>query len=184
MNLQELWSGNDYAWYQSRGKGETYRANAVRVKIVRAFKRQASLENERMSGYADVLLVDEETGEPRTNTFGEHLTTEVRARDIAMRWDEYESERDHRKAQAEKYERERQARYDAARKEREEREARQQKERQEQEAKEQEVKRAITDMLVNKYGIPREYIYSLTHSGVYLSRAALEKELGLVSEQP
>src|SRR6266536_5453062 len=134
MNLNQLWSGNDYVWYEWKGRGETYRRNAPRVKIVKVYKRQLS-HNERESGFAEVMLLEQD-GTPRTYTDGKHITKEVRARDIAMRWDAYEEERDHREAERERQEREWQERTKRERQDREERIEREQKEREERKAKE------------------------------------------------
>lgn len=156
MNLNELWSGNDYAWYEYRGKGVQYLPGAKRVKVIKTFKKRASYENERLSGYAEVMMLTDD-GEPRTYSSGEHVTREVRARDILMRWDEYEQERAHREAQAEKIARERE----------------------ESEAAENAKRSLLTDKLVERFGINPNLIYNITATGVHLSRRGLEEVLGI-----
>lgn len=158
MNLNELWAGMDYAYYEYKGRNEPYRPGVPRVKLIRGYKRR-EYGNKRESGYAEVMFLDNETGEPKTRTDGSHVVREVRARDIAMRWNEYEEERDHREAQRERLAQEQQDR----------------------EAEESRMKSLITDKLVERYGIPRELIYNVTATGVHISRAALEKELGLAN---
>src|SRR4051794_34926654 len=106
MNLNELWSGNDYAWYEWKGRNEPFRMGAPRVKVIRTYKRQASYENERLSGYAEVMLLHED-GTPKTRSDGTEITREVRARDLAMRWDEYAAEKAYRESQREKIAKER-----------------------------------------------------------------------------
>lgn len=156
MNLNELWSGNDYAWYEWRGRGEIFRYGAVRVQIIRTFKKRADYTNERLSGFAEVIILDED-GTPRTRSDGSNITREVRARDIAMRWDEYA----HMKARREA-ERERLA-----------------KEAEEKEAEENRQKSLIIDTLVEKYNLPREAVYNITATGIHLNRAVIEKELNV-----
>lgn len=159
MNLNELWSGSDYAWFEWRGRGEVYRSNGVRVKVIRAFKRKASYENERLSGFAEVMLLDAE-GNPKTNSAGEHITREVRARDLAMRWDAYEQEKQHRESQREKIA----------------------KEREEAEARENARRSLISERLVERLGISPNLIYNITDTSVQLSRKGLEGVLGIDGE--
>lgn len=92
MNLNALWSGNDYAYFSMKGRGESYRSNAQRVRLIRCFKKK-HYGNERESGYALVFYCDDEG-----NIIRDQQEFEVRARDIAMRWEEYADERDHRAA--------------------------------------------------------------------------------------
>lgn len=158
MNLQEIWAGNDYAYFEYKGRNDNYRAGAPRVKIIRVYKR-AEYGRERESGFAEVMFVDKETGEPKVDSQGKHVVTEVRARDIAMLWSAYVEERDYRQAQAEKIA----------------------KEREERELEENRIKGRLTELLTEKYGIPKEAIHNVTPTGVYLSRSVLERELGLVS---
>jgi hypothetical protein len=160
MNLNEIWAGNDYAYFEYKGRNEPYRSGAPRVKVIRVYKR-AEYGKVRESGFAQVMFVDKETGEPKTDRQGNHVTNEVRARDIAMLWDAYVEERDYRAAQAEKIA----------------------KEREEREAEETRITMQLTELMTERYGIPKEAIYNVTASGVHLSRTVLERELGLVNTE-
>lgn len=153
MNLNQLWAGQDYAWYEWRSRGETYRSNGVRVRIIRAFQER-QYGNERMSGFAEVNLVDDE-GNIRTYANGEPLIKKIRARDIAMRWDEYADEKNHREAERERL----------------------QKEREEAEAREAAKKAAFVDSIVEIYKIPREAIVSVGITNINISRIALERDM-------
>jgi hypothetical protein len=155
MNLNQLWSGNDYAYYDMRGRGEVYRTNAQRVRIVRVY-RERRWGNERLSGYAEVLYLNDDGTQMLTHK-GEPRRQEVRARDIAMRWEEYEDERDHREAERERI----------------------QREKEEAQAREQDAKTHLLDKMVEKYGIPREIVTSIGSGSVTISRAGLERSLGL-----
>lgn len=159
MNLQELWSGNDYAHYPDRGRGEIYRSYAERVKVIRAFKERIP-GNERETGYAEVMILDNETGEPKTKTDGSHKTRTVRARDIAMRWEAYAEERAHREAQRERL----------------------QREREERERIDNENKVKLREALQTKYQLPLEAIGTIGASSIYLNRYVLEKELGIAND--
>lgn len=168
MNLNQLWSGTDYAYYDYKGRNEIYRRNAPRLKVIRTFGKRLP-GNTRETGYAEVLVCDRETGEPKLNSYGEHITKKVRARDIAMMWEEYEeleakeeAERIEREAkwEAERQERDRlwQER-EAARREREriEREARERLEA-ERRAEQARKSKAIRDFFDNR-GIDSELVY-------------------------
>lgn len=154
MNLQELWAGTDYAWYEDKGRGEKYRPYAKRVKVIRAFK-QRIYGNQRESGFAEVMLLDDD-GEPQLKQDGSHRTKEIRARDIAMRWEPYAEERAYREAQREKMAREQE----------------------EAEQRETELKSRLRELLETKYGLPSEAISSIGSSSIYLVRSWLEEELG------
>lgn len=154
MNLQEIWSGTDYAWFEWKGRNEPFREKAPRVKAIRVYKKQ-EFGKDRASGFVEVMMCDDD-GTPKTYSNGEQIIKEVRARDIAMRWDEYADERDYRQTQAEKIERERQAVIEA--------EARKKSE--------------FIDAVITKYGLPRDAISSITHATIYLNRHVLERELG------
>lgn len=179
MNLTELWSGSDFAWYQNKGRNDHYRSNASRVRIVRVFKEFASSENKKMTGYAEVLMVDDETGEPKVHSNGNHITRQIRARDIAMRWDEYAELRAHREADAKKQRREyeeRQRQWEEARKlerEKRENEIRIQRE------KEQAKKNKLTELLRLRCGITDGQISSIDGTYVILRRQALEEAFGI-----
>lgn len=166
MNLNQLWSGNDYAYYEMRGRGEQYRSNARRVKIIRGFQKR-QYGNERLSGFAEVYFLHDD-GTPiyiekwDSNT-KEYVVTdepkrgEVRARDIAKHWDEYSDEREHR--EAERVERQRRQEEEAAR--------------------EAAMRTKILDAIVEKFGIPRDIVTSIDEYAVRISRPGLEKELGI-----
>lgn len=155
MNLNQLWSGNDYAYYEMRGRGEVYRSNAQRVRIIRVYQERR-WGNERLSGYAEVYYLTDD-GEQQLNYKQEPKRGEIRARDIAMRWEEYEDEREHREAERERINRE----FEAA------------------QAAEQDAKTRLLDTMVEKYGIPREIITSIDNNTVRISRFGLERSLGL-----
>lgn len=171
MNLNELWVGQDYAYFHEKGRGERYRPTALRVKIIRPYK-EPIIGGERFRGMAEVLVIDKETGEPQTDHIGNHVTKKVRARDIAMRWEEYEHEHAYRIAAQERRERERM--------ELREREERERKEKEEIEKRKNE---RIRQLLVEKHGLPPEAISYITTTGVHLSRVALEKELEIAEHQ-
>jgi hypothetical protein len=107
-----------------------------------------------MSGFAEVQMLDDD-GTVRTNSLGEPFVKEIRARDIAMRWDEYEDEREHREAERERL----------------------QREHEEQQAREAAEKAAFIDALVEHYSIPRDAIASVDGYTIRLNRRAIEQEL-------
>jgi hypothetical protein len=154
MNLNQLWAGSDYAYYSMRGRGEAYREGAVRVRVVRAYQRRA-FTNERMSGFAEVFLLHDD-GSSRVNGDGEPRKAEVRARDIAMRWDEYADEREHRHAERDRLNRERE---EAA-------------------AKEQAERDALLEALEEFYHIPKNAVTSIDSYQIRIQRSALEEDLG------
>lgn len=148
MNLTALWSGNDYAYYNMRGKGEQWRPAAKRVRVLKAFKRREP-GNDRDSGFALVLFVSEDgTLDPNAQE------REIRARDIAMRWEEYEDERDHREANRARMEADREAAL----------------------AADNDRKEAILTALEAK-GIKRNWINSITDYDIKLNRHVVEREL-------
>lgn len=156
MNLVQIHLGEDYAWFEWKGRGETFRFGAKRVKIIRKFKQQHT-GNTKESGYCEVFLLDDE-GEFILDSNQEPRTREVRSRDIAMIWDEYEDERDRQQVIRDKQEAERKARWEEEerryqeriaqqRKEREEREERETLEREERERIKREAEQPIYDWL-------------------------------------
>ena len=168
MNLNELWSGTDYAYYEYKRRGELYRANAKRVKIIRAFKEK-QYGNERLSGFAEVLFCDAETGEPQVKYGDNHHIGTVRARDIAMRWEEYAELDAHRKAERERAEAERRERREAA-----------ERERKRIEELENLQRERVKAVLTNKYGMPERFITSIDNYMIHISRAEVEKEVEVV----
>jgi hypothetical protein len=167
MNLNQLWSGNDYAYYEGRGRNESFRNSAQRVKILRAFKKQLP-GNERESGFALVQFLDDE-GELITNWRYPEGTGEVKARDIVMRWDEYANERE-------------QHAVEAAERARIAEQERQERMRQHELAQQRvnERKEHILEGL-EKRGIPREWVTINTY-GIILDRSLVESGLGLHAE--
>jgi hypothetical protein len=161
MNLVKIHNGEDYSWWEWMGRGEDFRFNGKRVKIIRTFKKQ-HFGNKKESGYCEVFILDEETGEFKTHN-DEPVTREIRARDVAMLWDEYSDERDRlqlirnkeeeaRRIKQEIWEKEYQERKERERIAREEREEREQLERAEHERQEREKVQHIYDWL-GKRGI-------------------------------
>src|SRR5258706_11134136 len=91
MNLVKIHPGEDYSWWDGMGRGEAFRFTGKRVKIIRKFKQQHT-GNQKESGYCEVFMLDDEGEFIQYN--GEPRTREIRARDVAMLWDEYSDERD------------------------------------------------------------------------------------------
>lgn len=154
MNLNQLWAGNDYAHYEARGRNEAFRSNAQRVKIMRAYKKRL-YGNDRESGFADVQFLTDD-GEIDKNWRHPEGTGTVRARDIVMRWDEYENEREHRAQEVE----------ERAKREEEARQLANQR------------RTALMDAL-EKAGIPRLWISSIDDYNIRLVRSEVERGLGL-----
>ena len=158
MNLNQLWAGNDYAWYEWRSRGETYRSNGKRVRIIRAFQERIP-GNDRLSGFAEVQMLDDE-GNIRLDWESNPIVKKVRARDIAMRWDEYEDERNHREAEKERI----------------------QREAEEKEAAEIAEKARFIDAVIEKYKFPREAIQTVGTTYITISRRMLERDLNGTNE--
>lgn len=155
MNLNQLWAGNDYAYYEMKGRGEYYRPNASRVRIIRAFQKK-EWGNQRLSGYAEVRFLTDE-GEPQLDYKNEPKIATVRARDIAMHWDEYSDERAHREEERERL----------------------QREREEQQAADNAKRTALLDAIVERFQISRDLVTSIDDYTVRFNRAGLERELGV-----
>lgn len=184
MNLNQLWSGNDYAYFPNKGRGEVYRSNGVRVRIMRVYKRQLD-GNTRESGFAEVLVLEDD-GTPKQRrqwdsalsqyVEGDYIM-EVRARDIALRWDEYVDEREHREAERHKQEEERRERY--AQMERE-RLARLEEERRlaEERAKKEEAQKEAIKTYLGTVGIPGTCVEAITPYEIRLNRTMIEAEMG------
>lgn len=97
MNLQQLWSGNDYAYTNySRPRGVTWidPKYVERVRIVRTFKKTEGY-NDKATGFAEVLTINGD-GEPTSM-----VPRTIRATRIIMRWEEYEEETYRRKKEQE-----------------------------------------------------------------------------------
>jgi len=106
MNANEIWSGNDYAHTDYISRGVNFYENAHRVKAMRVYKEMPRYSSERATTMVEVMMLDVETGEPRTGSNGEPYMRNVRARDIFMRWDEYAREKKNRIEKAEQRARE------------------------------------------------------------------------------
>lgn len=178
MNLTELWSGNDYAWIKYKPRVQGYLPGATHVRIIRTLKKQASYENTKLSGYAEVLLIDEE-GNPKEDSNGNHIVREVRARDIFMRWEEYVEERALVQIREEKAQKEREERWAQQQREYEERTRKEREEREAREAAERSKKEILTNKLIEKLGINSDVIYSVSSTTVQLTRKGLEEALGI-----
>lgn len=152
MNLNALWAGNDYALFESKGRNEHYRENARRVRIIRTFQVR-DYDSERGRGMAEVTFLHD-NGDPVMMYSGDERRGNVRARDIAMRWEEYEDERIHRK-------------------ERQEQRLREARELQE---KESAMRVKIMDYLETKYGVPRLWI-TVGEYTIGLSRNDVERAM-------
>jgi hypothetical protein len=119
MNLNQITTGTDYAYFPYRGRGEEFRWSEAdtstwrthtryvvyRVKAIRAFSERET-GKKRDTGYVDVFWLDDE-GEFLFDENNQHQIKKVRVRDIATLWDDYEDERDYRQVQRDKEKRER-----------------------------------------------------------------------------
>lgn len=159
MNAQELWAGHDYAYFYERGRGEEYRPKAQRVKVIKVRKERRDFKSERASTVVEVKYLNDD-GTPVISTYGHNVgaekTGEIRARDIAHFWDDYESIRNERVA---------------------EEEAREQK-RQDDIQREREARTRIT-MALQERGIEKEAVLTVSSGTVTISRDILESWLGL-----
>jgi hypothetical protein len=154
MNANQLWAGNDYAYADYRPKGVPFVHGGKRVRVIRVYQEK-DYGSERARSMVHVLMLTDE-GEPRKAYSGGDLEQKVRARDIFMRWDEYEDERTYRNEQAEKIEHERRQKEERA----------------------QNAKARLTDALEAK-GIERTAISTVSDYAVTINRAVLESWLGL-----
>lgn len=155
MNANDIWVGNDYAYKEFRGRGENWVPGASRVRALRTFKQRDYYASQRARTMVEVLFIDQDTNEPRTNWDGDPIKRSVRARDIFMRWEEYEEEKERRERERERINREAQAREEA----------------------EQQAKVALIDKLERVAGMPRDVVTSVTPTVVYLNRSLLEEWL-------
>ena len=90
MNANDLWSGNDYAHTSNISRGVNYYEGASRVRVLRVFPENG-FGAKRATMMVDVMLIRDD-GVPKEYS-GQPIERTVRARDIFMRWDEYERER-------------------------------------------------------------------------------------------
>lgn len=116
MDAKSVWPGFDYAHTQYPSRGVEYYAHASRVKAIITFDKVLP-GNTKVTTFVKVIRLTDE-GEPRTRKVWDEATSqyetveyidEVRARELFMRWDEYEDETESRNQQkaAEQLERER-----------------------------------------------------------------------------
>src|SRR6266446_10904152 len=106
MNLVKIHAGEDYSWWEWMGRGEAFRFDGKRVKIIRKYKKQ-HVGNQKESGYCEVFILNDDGEFIRYND--EPVVREIRSRDIAMLWDEYSDERDRLQLIRDKEEAERRA---------------------------------------------------------------------------
>jgi len=180
------------SYYSTNGEEFSYAAmyQVFRVKIVSKTQR---LEpgNKRMTGYAQVVYCDPETGDLLENDDGSHKLGEVRARDIATRWDEYwddhehrEVEREREQAERERIQRERRAKYEEEERIRREERIKAEEERlrilEEKRQKEAAKQEAIKKFL-SMIGVPEDG-YSITADYVYINRGKLEEVICTTTE--
>lgn len=147
MNLQNIWSGNDYAVLENRGRNDPFPFNARRVRAIRTFKR-TEYGNDKATGYVECHFLDDEGNyreePPRLRT--------VRARDFWSFWDEYENERSERIRHREELAAKERERLDQERKEKEQ----------------------LLDLIESK-GMPRTAIITVTDYSITLNKAAFEE---------
>ena len=107
MNALDIWIGHDYAWYECRGRGEEYRAYAQRIRVIKQFKR-TEVGNIRDTTFILCRFLNDD-GTHKQFTRNSYVTgepirvdldlQEVKSQDIALRWEEYEVEREGRNQQ-------------------------------------------------------------------------------------
>lgn len=106
MDAKSVWPGFDYAHIQYPSRGVEYYAGADRVKAIAVFDR-VEAGNTKKTTYVKVIRLTND-GEPRTKQEWNDETSqyhavefidEVRARELFMRWDEYEDETETRNQQ-------------------------------------------------------------------------------------
>ena len=171
MNVNAIWSGEEYAFFEYKGN-KAFVMNARRGKCIKTEKVEPAWGGQRAKTFVVFNELHPETGEP----MGE---ARIRARDVIDEWTAYVNERNgYKREREEKYaleEQERQRRL-AEREERYrlENEAREARERQERERTER-----VVAALVNRTAIPKEIIHSVSGQLVCLDRTGLEFWLSL-----
>lgn len=155
MNAQDIWAGHDYAYVANKGRGVLWYENAERVQVRRLSKKKDYYASERARTMVEVVFLTND-GEPRKYYSGDPMVREIRARDIFMRWEEYEEEQERRHRQAKQIA-EQQARERAAAEQR---------------------KLVLLEALENK-GIDRNLVTSIDDYRVCLHRNQLERWLGI-----
>jgi len=165
MNAIDIWVGYDYAHTDNISRGVTFYERANRVKAIRVYKEKNGYSRERATTMVEVIVCNEDDGTPKQRkTWNSEesayvegdYTRHVRARDIFMRWDEYEHERKRRHEQRELI-------------------AQQQAE---QAVKEEAAKSRLLEALEAK-GIPRLTVSTISDYSVSFNRAQLERWLGI-----
>jgi len=209
MNLNELWLGTDYAYYPGRRNQEVYRRfdpdvnerktwdewyndwsysayrQVFRVKILQKIQKEEEGKSRRV-GYAQILYCDPETGEPLENEDESHKVAEIRARDIALRWEEYWDEHEHKEAEREaaeerrrKEDEERRKRYEEEQEHRrlERIEAERERERLRLERERIEnIKREAIKALLQRIGI-RDDMLTIGYDNISINRRMFEEEV-------
>lgn len=170
MNAQSLWAGHDYAYAYEFGRGETFRMSAERIKVV-AIHKVRYPGNKRESTEVEVFKLNHD-GTKKQNYKNEDIVTRVKARDIFMRWDQFESEFEARKTAADEANRIFEAQREARRLEREAEDAKRRVEAEERQRKADEQKELILSALERK-GLPRNAIY-FHSTTIEIRRAVLE----------
>lgn len=105
MDANSIWPNNDYAYFERKGRGEEYRVNAERVRVVRLVSR-VEPGNTRESTFVMVHKLNDDGTRKEHTVYNREtyryepsdLPVEVKARDIAERWDDYVIERNNREA--------------------------------------------------------------------------------------
>jgi hypothetical protein len=121
MDALSIWPGNDYAYFHRRRRGEEYRENGKRIKVIRLEKR-VEYGNSRESTYVICRFLNDD-GTPATEEKYDyetrHYTTvergieEVKARDLHSLWSHYVDERNDRNSKKDREIAERNARLEA-----------------------------------------------------------------------
>jgi len=159
MNMNDIWSGSDYAHTDNISRGVAYYERANRVKAMRVYKEKADYYNSRLSTFVEVIMLNDD-GTPKKMYDGvTDVTRTVRARDIFMRWEEYAAERKHRNEKREQI-----AQEEAAKR-----------------VSEEDKKAALIDALSQKFNgdFDALWITSMNDYSVSISRHKLEEWLGV-----
>lgn len=203
MNALSIWPGTDYAHTFNISRGVDYYPPRMtnRVKAVFVFDKQL-IGNSRKSTFVKVTFLDADTGEAKMRRVWsdekrdyeevEHVD-EVRARDIFMRWDEYEDETEHREqerikneqiASQQRMERERIQRIERERQQREI-DARLNLERLEREQREALARAELNAILrgLTVRGISTDGVRIHETEGVIIPKATIKRWLGIKDPQ-
>lgn len=111
MDAKSVWPGFDYAHTFDISRGVEYYKNANRVRAIAVYDKKLP-GNNRATTFVKVQFLDPKTAEPVEKRapwdyqYANGIVEDVRARELFMRWDEYEDETTHRnKEQNEREER-------------------------------------------------------------------------------